>query len=505
METNKQMAIIKNDKYDYLISVCCGTISGIFDIVFVGTPGDSKLGSAIQKASDQYVKKALEFFSDKKEKIDQIKEIIPDEITDLAIEAAGQAIREELAQFAMKYAKSLSMDEADIQEASIEEIVESLSQLSESVGLVFSALNQFVNEEKGLKLGEKQHIAIIAKRQSGFLPYLQGTTPQAKLFCGFINWFSFVLYRIKENKQKIIREDSRITGIAKLFIDLADTFDINIDIEIPNKEQVTNHLIEIFEDGFNASFALASAVPVVMTEVMIRGIWMLRQHFFRGIALEECIPSEKNVNLSRMLLVGNGSFVLIDGAEAAYRGVQKKSWATFISRLNLIGLARFSVLVLKEVSLETGIFTDDSGDPFFERVFGTMTDEDKEKLSVIGNYISSYKEALDVTNALMTALEEHKQAKEERIRIEAECAKKIEEVRKYREEMFNVVEDYFEKYIVAFEQGLSLMEEGIASNDENKFIEGNVLIQETLDYDVQFHNKEEFDSLMEDDDEDFKL
>ena len=497
--------VVKNDKYDYLISVCCGAVSGIFDVLFVGAPGKSKLGDAIQKESDQYVKKAIEFFSKKKEDLARLNEIVPDEITDMVVDAAGQAAKERLINFGIKYTRQLPVDKESLIEKSYEEIIETLSETPEIIGLVFSVINQYINEEKGIKIGKDQHIAVLAKKPKSILPCLQGTTSEAKLFCGFFNWLSFLIYSLKEKRNTIIREDSRITGIAKIFSDVVNTFDIDINIELPDSKQVANHLVKVFEDGFNTSFALASAVPVVMTEVMIRGIWALRQRFFRGLAWEECKPSEKNLNLSRMLLVGNGAFVLIDGADAAYRGVKDKNWATFISRLNYIGIARLAILVLKEASLETGIFSNNSGDPFFEGLFGSLTDEDKEKLSVIGNYISSYKDALDVRNTLLEALEEHRQAKEDRIRIEAECAEKLEEIRKYRDDMFNVVENYFEKYIVAFDKGLALMDEGLASNDESKFIEGNVLIQETLDYDIQFHNKEEFDSLMGDDEEAFRL
>ena len=217
------------------------------------------------------------------------------------------------------------------------------------------------------------------------------------------------------------------------------------------------------------------------------------------------MPSGNNKNLSRMLLVGNGAFVLVDGAEAAYHGVKAKDWTVFLSRVNLIGIAKFTILVLKEAVLESGIFTDASGDPFFEGLFGRMTDADKARLSTIGEYISSYKQALDYKRALKEALEEYEQAKEERIRIEAECEAKIKEIRKYREEMTAVVESYFEQYITAFDQGLSIMDKAIADNDENAFIEGNVLIQDTLNYETQFRNKEEFDELMSDEEADFKL
>ena len=44
--TYDDVTLLKNhDKYDYLIAVACGAISGIIDVFLVGSPGDSVLGA----------------------------------------------------------------------------------------------------------------------------------------------------------------------------------------------------------------------------------------------------------------------------------------------------------------------------------------------------------------------------------------------------------------------------------------------------------------------------
>ena len=66
------------------------------------------------------------------------------------------------------------------------------------------------------------------------------------------------------------------------------------------------------------------------------------------------------------------------------------------------------------------------------------------------------------------------------------------------------VSDYFVGNYEVFEGAFNKMDHAVATNNSNEFIEGNVMIQEKLDYDTQFRNQSEFDSLM-DDSSSFKL
>ena len=47
----------KCDKYDYMIAVFYGFAAGIIDSLFVGAPGQSKLGVLTDKGADQMVNK----------------------------------------------------------------------------------------------------------------------------------------------------------------------------------------------------------------------------------------------------------------------------------------------------------------------------------------------------------------------------------------------------------------------------------------------------------------
>ena len=52
----------KCDKYDYIIAASCGVLAVMVDVFFVGAPGESALQKAVDKGTDELVKKAAQSF-----------------------------------------------------------------------------------------------------------------------------------------------------------------------------------------------------------------------------------------------------------------------------------------------------------------------------------------------------------------------------------------------------------------------------------------------------------
>ena len=110
-----------------------------------------------------------------------------------------------------------------------------------------------------------------------------------------------------------------------------------------------------------------------------------------------------------------------------------------------------------------------------------------------------YTAAVVCYQELSTALKEAELAREERIRIEKECAEAIALIRQYRMEMNHMVSEYLTDHIQRFNQGFLEMDKAIAEQDVNGFLRGNASIQELLGKEVQFRTQEEFDALMSSD------
>ena len=56
------------DKYDYMIAGTCGVISGLVDILFVGAPGDSKLGNIADEQANKITERFAGFLGWNKDK-----------------------------------------------------------------------------------------------------------------------------------------------------------------------------------------------------------------------------------------------------------------------------------------------------------------------------------------------------------------------------------------------------------------------------------------------------
>lgn len=102
-----------------------------------------------------------------------------------------------------------------------------------------------------------------------------------------------------------------------------------------------------FEEGYDARFGLTMALPVVISDLLTRLIWALRQRFQYGYPLKDCLPTKKHDDLRVMLLVSNSVLCLMDGADAAIRSGGNP--ILFFTRLNLVAWGRLVVKVVKEV------------------------------------------------------------------------------------------------------------------------------------------------------------
>lgn len=107
-----------------------------------------------------------------------------------------------------------------------------------------------------------------------------------------------------------------------------------------------------------------------------------------------------------------------------------------------------------------------------------------------------YIAATAVYDQLKGALLEAKMAREERIRIEAECAEAVRAIREYREEMNRIVEDYLSSHYELFGGYIESMDQAIIAGDTNGFIRANNAIMESFGKKPQFSSQEGFDSLI---------
>ncbi len=100
-------------------------------------------------------------------------------------------------------------------------------------------------------------------------------------------------------------------------------------------------------------------------------------------------------------------------------------------------------------------------------------------------------------NELTTSLKEAKISRENRIRIEKECADAINYIRECRKEMNSIASQYFHDYQCVFNSAFADMDSALLSDDIDLFISGANKITQQLGGNIQYETMDEFESFMD--------
>lgn len=322
----------KCDKIDYLVAVACGAIGGMIDIFMVGAPGDSVLGSWTDAQVDSAVMKfsKLSGWSPKAENSNNV--------------ASAIGFLEN--KYKVNYDQRHSADVGNIFDMSTKNHhMMSLSHSPDIIGLFFSLIDQFTSTSSFVAGGR---LVTIRSDTSE----LQGGNFITKIFCGIANWFGHIMSDIAGSSGSR-GNAGRGTGVVVPFYELFGfckfgKFDVGKD-----KQDLAEIATRAFQEGYDLRHGAAMAIPVIVTDLSIRLIWALRQHFQYKKPLKECVPTQKHSDLRVMLLFGNGTLCVMDAMDAGIRS--DGNFLAFFMRLNLIAWFRFITLVLKEICIRVGI------------------------------------------------------------------------------------------------------------------------------------------------------
>ncbi|MDD2357792.1 MAG: hypothetical protein PHX13_07765 [Thiovulaceae bacterium] len=318
------------DKYDYMIAGTCGVVSGLVDILFVGAPGDSKLGNIADEQANKITEKFAEFLGWNKEKavtkgsnttasaigfLEKKFKINYDQATTNGKKGTGGVI------------KNLSMSNHHLK---------SLGHSPDIIGLFFSILNQFTNTSTFINNGQ-----IITIDTENF--ELKGGNFIAKIFCGFANWFGHIMSDWVGSSGA----QGRGSGVPIPFYNLLQLMDFGAFGK--DRQTFATITTKVFEQGYDFRHGMAMAIPVMINELLIRFMYTMKVHFYHKKDWKDSIPSADVHEVRRMLLVGHGVLCLIDGTDACIRSGNGADIVTLLGRTNLLAWVRFGQLGLKEV------------------------------------------------------------------------------------------------------------------------------------------------------------
>lgn len=401
----------KCDKYDYMMAVFCGGAAGLIDVFFVGDPLTSVLGKKVDNVADGFVKKAAHFFW-KNDKRTKGKSKDMPKTLEQCISYLEQAFP---VNYDARYAKDLAVEKGVLDGMRpINHHLLALAHSPDPIGLIFSIIDQFMGYATFIDKGKIIHA--IPQKTSGAIPYLQGTNLPSMVFCGFVNWIGHIISDLVGSSST--RKPGKIgrgAGIPMPFYELFLLCDFgNFD-----GKTFAETMISVFEEGYDARFGVTMAIPVVINELMIKVLWTVRQKFIRKKTWKESIPTSKHADLRIMLIVGNGTLCLVDGADAAVHGITEGNIVSFICHLNLVGWVRLVMLVLKELRIRFGPIIDQALNQFVDKILSDLRiPAEKERICAFYGRLEVYDKYLTELLAEFVAAVE-KEYQELYIEIEA--------------------------------------------------------------------------------------
>jgi len=369
------------DKYDYMIAGTCGVIGGIIDVLFVGKPGESDLGNFVDKKANDVTMKFAEILGFDKDKIaeDYNKNVAINtakgkESLDFESYCKKRVIQFLESKFKINYDQT---DSAKVGGAVKDLLknnhhVKSLGHAPDLIGLFFSILNQFTSTSSFVSNGQ-----LITIKTETF--ELQGGNFIAKIFCGFCNWLGHLMSDWVGSSGAIGRGSGIPIPFYELFL-LFDFGQFRYKSNDKNKKEVLLSFAEVctvvFQKGYDLRHGIAMAIPVLITELLIRVMYTLKARFYHEKDWKECIPNANIPELRRMLLVGHGTLCIIDAADAGIRSGE--NMVEFLLRTNLIGWVRFGYLGLKEVNAwyNSGEIDPEKVDEYIEKELYLMVRND---------------------------------------------------------------------------------------------------------------------------------
>lgn len=159
----------------------------------------------------------------------------------------------------------------------------------------------------------------------------------------------------------------------------------------------------------------------------------------------------------------------------------------FISRLNQSGVGEIRDSFLRAAGIDPAEIKEQIQDALGEKATG------------VSALLVSFYASAAAYKILKESLRDATLMRENRLRIEEECTRSVAQMRAYREKMNAAVSDCLYIHAETFNAGIAAMDRAILDGDAQGFIRGNVMIQEILNYHVQFRNQNEFDALMDGD------
>ncbi len=370
------------DGIDYTISVICGIVAGMIDIVFVG---EWNFEEAKSESYERINNKVIGFAK---------KQPDYNLYCNFALDGKGNprkfpkdpdrletAIRFLEWKFHLPGDGAYGKKGVNVGISGETHRLDDLCHHPNILGLVSSIIVQFTGETKYVnKFGESINFPISINEYGNFV----GNNFVTKLFSGIINWFITCAKTVSNWKGHLYSDVSTPAGLPSTFLSLITEL-----AEIPcfRNEKFLIELRKAYTDGFgtgknqvdlkafNSLFEGAKnkldistekavfhelnrqALPAVINELLVRGSYFIKRFILElkekndvfAVEWKNVIPFD-NRTIVRMMTIATGTFTAIDMADASIRSATKSAdvtsfFSNLVLRVNFVGVGRFAIAV----------------------------------------------------------------------------------------------------------------------------------------------------------------
>ena len=325
----------KCDSTDYAIAVMAGVIAGVVDVVFVGKPGESILGSGVDKLTD----KAVIYIANLHKKMNGQG----GEVRNIA-----SAIRYFENNFEVNYDHKMTTETdglvTDLTPSNHH--YKSLGHSPDLIGLLFSVIDQFNQTATFMSEGQ-----LITVNTYGSGIELRGNNLVSKIFCGICNWFFHIMSDVAgSTSSRNALGGGRGKGVSIPGMELFNICNFG-SFHTAKGEVLTlaQSMVKVYESGYDLRFGATMAIPVIIQDLLIRVLWVIRARYDKGREWKDCIPNSSHGDLRVMLITGDATLCVIDGLDAAIRS--GGDFVQFVLRLNYIAWFKLIKMVIKEVTI----------------------------------------------------------------------------------------------------------------------------------------------------------
>ena len=330
---------VECDGLDYALACACGVISGLIDILLVKTPHDGAIGETTDKLFDKaIIKLAGEKKNGDERSISSAIGFFEGKAKINYDQAKTQEITKQLRDGFTETIEHLSTKNHH---------AKSMGHYPDIFGLIASICNQFTDTSTFLDTSRGK-ITIINGSDSLF--ELQGDSLPAKIFSGFVNWLFHCLSDVAGSSGNRVPDSGLGTGLPIPFTEFFQFCNFGkFNNEKGQNQTIATVMTKVYEEGYDLRHGVASSVPVLIDDLLIRAVFMIKQHFYNKVSWTDLLKKKNEDKLERMSSVGIGALCLIDLSEATI--TSWGNWVVFFSHLNVSAWSRLAIQGVKELRL----------------------------------------------------------------------------------------------------------------------------------------------------------